>query len=135
MRAEWSGDELRALRDMAGDFPASAIAECLGRSQSAVRVQASRMGLSLKCDKAGLHWCSECMTWRTSEDCPVCHLRDLTERAEERCRQLGYSKPFSRDVLAPHEHDTGDWLADEDADIRAWRRAWDRARSILRRLT
>lgn len=125
--------EIHALRDMAGDFPINAIAECLDRSESSVKAQARKCGISLTCDKDGLHWCNECMTWRTVEKCPVCRWNHLTRVYDSMTESFGVE--MTSHPITYHSHDEMGYEDAERADERDARarysasyKQWERVR-------
>lgn len=117
--------EIHALRDMAGDFPASAIAECLGRSENAIRKQARKWGIDLRCEKDGLYWCNQCMTWRTTKKCMVCNQNHLTKLYDDDTETFGVK--MTRHLPEYHTHDTGDYIEAEREDIKDARARYNRA--------
>jgi len=51
MYSRWTEDDIAKLRRLAGKVPAKDIASELGRSSGATAVEASKLGLSLRCLK------------------------------------------------------------------------------------
>ena len=51
MRSKWTEGDIAKLKRLAGKVPAKDIASELGRSHGATAVEASKLGLSLRCSK------------------------------------------------------------------------------------
>lgn len=86
----WTAKRLELLRSLAGRVPAARIANILGCSYWAVVKAAERLGLSLRCCKIQLVWCSGCANYRSSVNprtgrCRVCQMRDQLAGREAAC--------------------------------------------------
>ena len=90
MAKAWTTNELAQLKKLAGRYSVGAIAHILGRSENAVRVMASSLGVSLRYYESKLEWCVQCSKHRTRTNrdglCPVCikkrRLKILTKRMD-----------------------------------------------------
>ena len=84
----WTTSDIRYLRENAGHVPIADLAKHLKRSQQAIRIRASMLGISIRCYRRTLVWCDQCATWRTALDadgrCPICRLRDQLQAVEGR---------------------------------------------------
>lgn len=96
-RRSWKSGEIAFLEQKAGEIPLSHLARFLGRSERSVKMMAHRLGLSLRCVRWDLVWCSHCSSWRSAVDiqtgrCRVCReqvkLADAKERCERELRRL-----------------------------------------------
>lgn len=84
----WTTSDEAYLRENAGIVPLRDMALHLKRSQSAVRIRASLLGVSVRCYERTLVWCDQCATWRTSLDgngrCQICRLKGQLQAVEAR---------------------------------------------------
>ena len=92
-RVDWTTAEIRFLVDAAGRLPRREICQQLKRSKKSVERTAARLGLSLRCYKTQLVWCTECASWRGYVDkdtgkCRVCAKRDNLEGREAACADV-----------------------------------------------
>jgi len=122
----WTTAEEDALAALAGTVPPAEIAGVLGRSVGAVRVKASRMGVSLRY-RQGPVWCDGCATWRTEVDadglCPVCRMRERVAAHRER-----YAEAVAKaDMEAVKEREREE-LARETRAANRWKKRVQRAR-------
>ncbi|RDB63652.1 hypothetical protein [Eggerthella sinensis] len=104
----WTTDELERLRGMAGRLPVREVCRELKRSKGAVKMAASRLGLSLRCCRTRLVWCDECASWRSALDrdgrCRVCRMRSQLAGREAACAgALAAMTPEQRAVYAESE--------------------------------
>ena len=76
MRRDWTTREIQTLESYAGKRSCAQIARALKRSQSSIRAQASKRGLSTRHFRWNLSWCIECTAWRSLKDkdgeCLIC---------------------------------------------------------------
>ncbi len=92
-RVDWTTSEIRFLVDAAGRLPRREICQQLRRSKKSVERTAARLGLSLRCYKTQLVWCTECASWRGYVDkdtgkCRVCSKRDHLAGREAACADV-----------------------------------------------
>lgn len=92
-RVDWTTDEIAYLVDAAGGMPLREICRELKRSTASVKHMAGRLGVSLRCYKRKLVWCTECASWRTYVNartgrCKVCQQRENLQGREAACAEV-----------------------------------------------
>ena len=126
----WTTSDVRYLRENAGHVPIAELAKHLKRSQQAIRIRASMLGISIRCYRRTMVWCDQCATWRTETDadgrCPICRLRDQLQAVEGRIsdelqaapedvREL-YARTESLRASAVKSVPMGEWLEGSEYD-------------------
>lgn len=137
LNSRWSESDVDALLELLGGSDVHVIAEKIGRSVAAVRVKASRLGVSTSVQPPV--WCVRCATWRTHLDrdgrCPVCKMRNAADVMEDRWRSMAASKPVSdlRPVITAKRPPMAVIRAEEAAEVERHRARYNAAKMRLSR--
>lgn len=137
MATRWGDGDTDVLLELVGSARADEIAARLGRSVAAVRIKASRLGVSTSVQPPV--WCVRCAKWRTRLDangrCPVCRMRAAADAMEDRWRNVVDSEAVSdvRAATTPKHPSVAVIRAEEAAEVERHRARYNAAKMRLSR--